>query len=404
MGPYYRTTRIGYDLVEKIIRSTPVFKYLEEINSPNKFKFNASKLEITYPNGNIVDFVSGNNVEALWGYKYHFVAIDEATRLKQEEVVLGDRTEIICPSLQAIMTTTKTTKAQIFCIFNPTTKRNTIWKWYEKAKAGEDERTTVFHMSTMDSVRAGFVDIEDYNYAKEHESPYIFRRDWEGQLPDEFNSVFKPDKVYDCIDDNIIEDISKVKYFGIDLGFSTNSSSDYTVITGIGKNNEVKFFRRFKKSGEDLINTLRSYINNRPCFIDATGAGLTVYDLLKTSCKNLEPYKFSNTTKQNLITTLAHYIHAEKIKYKNHDILINELCSYESDISPTGLITFGNGKGSLHDDSVCSLALAVLMMKQSTDQGDLPSGDIVEIDMGYDEVEAGWSPVGDTSFDYGNIY
>ena len=89
LAPYYRTTRIGYDLISKIIKSTPIYNYLKDTNNPNQFKFNASNLQITYPNKNIIDFISGNNVEALYGYKYNFVAIDEATRLKQEQVILS---------------------------------------------------------------------------------------------------------------------------------------------------------------------------------------------------------------------------------------------------------------------------------------------------------------------------
>ena len=380
LAPFFRTARIGYDLVEKIIKSTKIYTYLEETNNYRKFRFNASKLEITYPSGNVIDFIQGSNVEGLFGYKYNFVAIDEATRLKQEEVIMGDRSEIICPSFKAIMTTVKTTQAQIFCIFNPTTKRNTFWKWYIKAKNGLDERTSAFHLSTMDSVNAGFVSLEDYNYAKEKEIPYIFKRDWLGELPDEYNSIFRADKVYDCVDDDIKEDISKVDFFGIDLGFSTNSSADWTVVTGLNKKGQVVFFKRFKAEGEELINKLKSYINNRLAYIDASGGGLTVYDLLKIYCKNLKPYKFNNSSKQILIETLVHYIHTKKITYRNNDILINELCAYEAEVSATGITTFSNGKGAANDDSVIALALAVLKYKEKEDSGDSYTFNIYDIE------------------------
>ena len=368
LAPFARTSKIGYELICKIIRSTPAYKYLEDSKSPKRFKFNSSQLQITYPNGNRIDFLQGLNVDAIFGQKYHFCIIDEATRLKNEIVSMGDETRVTCPAFDALKTTTRTTNARMVIISNPTTRSNFFYQWYLRAKEGKDSRTEAFHMDVYDSVKAGFVDIEEVKYAEEHESPFIFQRDWLGLVPDEHNSVFKADKVYECVDDDIKEDISKCYYFGIDLGFTDSNKSDWTVITGVDKAGRVRFFKRFKAEGDELINKLKAYINNRVSYIDATaGGGVMVYNLLKNDCPNLEPFKFSNTTKCETIENLAHYIHTKKISYNSNDILIDELLGYECEISDTGKSIYNNGKKTQHDDSVISLGLAVMKLREQND-------------------------------------
>jgi hypothetical protein len=402
LAPYAKTAKIGYDLMVKIIKATSIYKHLKDSNHPNQFKFNSSSPQkITYPNGAVIDFVQGNNVDAIFGEAYEDAVVDEATRLKQEVVSSGDRQTIICPAFKALQTTMIVTQGQIKIISNPTTKNNFFYKWYLNIKEGKDERAAAFHMNALDSIKAGFVEQEDFDYAKEHESAHIFKRDWLGEVPDEESQVFMPEKVYACVDDDITENIAKVAFFGVDLGFTTSNSSDYTVVTGMNARGQVVFFKRFKAEGETLINKLKAYINNRPAYIDATaGGGHTVYMLLASHCPKLEPYKFSNTTKCDAIETLAHYIHTNAITYKNNDIIINELLGYECEINDKGLAIYNNGKSIQNDDAVISLSLAVMKYKESTDLGDAPTGELFEIDNGYDE-EPGWQSVNDYTFDYG---
>ena len=128
LAPFARTAKIGYELICKIIRSTPVYKHLEDIKSPQRFKFNSSQLQITYPNGNRIDFLQGQNIDAIFGQKYHFCIIDEATRLKNEIVSIGDETRVTCPAFDALKTTTRTTNARIVIISNPTTSSNFFYQ------------------------------------------------------------------------------------------------------------------------------------------------------------------------------------------------------------------------------------------------------------------------------------
>jgi hypothetical protein len=405
LAPFSKTSTIGYELVRKIIMGTNIYKHLKETNHEKQFKFNSSSPQkITYPNGNVIDFAQGQNVDSLFGEQYEAAVVDEATRLKQEIRTNGDKQEVICPAFDALKTTMRISQGPIKIISNPTCKSNYFYQWYLKIKDGKDERAKAFHLSSQDSVDAGFLPQEEFDYAKEHESSYIFKRDWLGEVPEEENSVFLPSKVYECIDDDIVQNISKAIYFGIDLGFTDSNKADFTVVTGINKIGELVFFKRFKAEGEELINKLKAYINNRKSYIDATaGGGITVYNLLKNDCPNLEPFTFSNKSKCSTIENLVHFIHAKNIKYPNLDILIDELLGYECEISSTGNIIYNNGKRTQHDDTVISLALAVLKYKEVTQDGDNTTMDVYDLsDDEQIDGHDGWTSIGEdyNSFNY----
>lgn len=398
ISPFSETSKIGFQVVCTIIRNTGIYKYLKNTKSEKQFRFNSSSPQkITYPNGSTILFIQGGNVGGIYGHKYKAAVVDEASRLKD---IPNEQGELECPAWEALLSCMVTTQGQVKLISNPTTKNNWYNVWYNKVKAGKDKRAEAFHLNSLDSIAAGFVQKEDFDYAKEMKSKAEFSRVWLGEIPDEDSEVFMSDKVYACVNEDINENIAKVAFFGIDLGYTDNNKSDWTVVTGMNTKGQVVFFKRFKAEGEALINKLKAYINNRPAFIDATGGGYVIYTLLAPHCKNLEPYKFSHGTKCTAIETLAHYIHTGQISYGNNEIIIQELLGYECEVNSNGLSIYNNGKKTQHDDSVISLALAVLKYKQSTDLGDQPTGEVFTIDI--DEDEGDWQPMQESfEFDYG---
>lgn len=373
LAPYAKTATIGFDLVKKIILQSNLYKSLDKVKHKNRFRFNASSPQkITYPNGNVIEFIQGENPTAIFGEQYRHAVLDEATRLKQTIVETPDGgKQVYCPAYAALRTTMRVSKGQIKGISNPTTANNFFYKMYLKAKSNDDPNTKAFHLSSLDAIEAGFLPQEEFDYAKEHEIPYIFKRDWLGLVPEIETSVFSAEKVQECIDNSIIEDLSKAIYVGVDLGYTVNNKSDWTVIVGLDRNCRVVFFKRFKEEGQNLINKLKPYIGNRAGFIDATaGGGNTVYTMLQNDCPKLEPIKFNNQNKCDCIETLAHYISTVKISFKNNDTIISELLGYEVELDDKGKAFYNNGKSVSHDDSVIAMGLAVLKWKECSD--DLP--------------------------------
>jgi len=399
LSPFSKTSTIGFELIKIIIMGTKIYKHLREINHPEQFKFyNSFPQKIIYPNGAIIDFVSGLNIDSLWGQQYDAAVVDEAARLKQKIIEVDGRQIYTCPAFDALKTNLRITKGAIKLISNPTTKNNWFYIWYKKILKGEDSRASAFHLSAEDSVVAGFLSKEDLEYARNNESDYIFQRDWMGVVPVTECSVFRADRVYECIDDEIKQNLAKVDYLGVDVGFTDNNKSDWTVVSGLDRNGELKFFRRFRAEGDKLINKLKAYINNRKAYIDATSGGYVIYSLLIKDCPNLEPVKFNNTNKCSIIETLAHYIHTQKIKYPNIDVMINELLGYESETKPNGTVTYNNGKNVQNDDSVISLALATLKYKEDNDSGNDYTYNVYDLSETNENERGHWKNINENYF------
>lgn len=360
LAPVFATSEIAFKLLKKLIVQSNLYNKLADENSELQFNFNNSKMRITYPNGNILHFLSGKNVDAIYGKEIHAGVVDEATRLSEA-------------AWDAFLTTFFVTEGPIKLISNQTIKNNWFYKLWDRAMQGLDESGTAFKLTAHDAIEAGIMPQSVFDYAKKHFRPAVFKRDFLAIVPESEVSVFDYEKIYD----NIIEDtgnnsLNKVHYAGIDLGFTEGQKSDWTVVIGMDKNGKVRFFKRFKAMGEALTDKLKAYIGNRKAYIDATaGGGQTIYSFLKKDCKNLEPFTISNTSKQVLIETLCHYINGGKIKYPEIKELIDELLAYEVEETATGKTTYNNGKDANHDDTVIALALAVLKLKEEEDKGDL---------------------------------
>jgi len=360
LAPVFSTSEIAYKLLHRLIIGSNLYKKLAEENSEKQFNFNASKMRITYPNSNILHFLSGKNVAAIYGKEIHAGVVDEATRLSEE-------------AWDAFLTTFFVTDGPIKLISNQTIKNNWFYKKWDKAMKGNDDSAEAFKLTAHDAIEAGIMPQSVFDYAQKHFRPAIFKRDFLAIVPDSEVSVFDYDKVYDNIIDDLENSLNKVHYLGVDLGFTEGQKSDWTCCVGLDKQGTLKFFKRFKAMGEALTDKLKAYIGNRKCYLDATaGGGQTIYSFLKKDCSNLEPYVLNNTSKQVLIETLCHYINGGKIKYPEIKELIDELLAYEVEETKTGKTTYNNGKSANHDDTVIALALAVLTLKNEEDKGSLP--------------------------------
>lgn len=358
IGPYIKTSEIAFNLLKKMVISTKLYKRLEESRSSNRFKFNNRKMRITYPNGNILNFFSGENVDAIYGFEISGAVCDEAARLKEE-------------AFNALLSTMLATRGQIKLISNATIKNNWFYqKWLRATNEGIDE-TSAFKLTALDAIEAGIMSQKTFDFAKKNYSKAIFKRDFLAEVPSDDVSVFDYDSIYkNILDEDCSNSLNKVEYIGVDLGFTEGQKADWTVVIGLDKSCKVKFYKRFKAKGEELINKLKIYIGAKPSYIDYTGGGITVYELLKKNCPNLEPYTFTNTSKVLVIETLSHYIESNKIKYPDIKELIDELVGYEVSITKGGKTSYTNGRSVSHDDSVISLALAVLKFKESLDSNE----------------------------------
>lgn len=390
IAPTYKIASIAFDLCCDFIRDTNISQYC---------KVNLSKLLIKLPNNSIIRFIGAEKTDYIFGYENIAAVMDEASRCSED-------------SYEALMTTLYATNGQVRFIGNPTIRNNWFFKIWEKIynlPNHTNGRETSFKLTAHHAIAAGIMKQDFFNFCKKTYTVSRFKRCLLAEVPDGEVNVFKYDKVMEnIIKEPIDNSLNKARYIGIDLGFTENGvKSDYTVVIGLDKNCRVVFYKRFQLSGQELIDKLKAYIGNHIAYIDHTGGGITIYELLKKDCHNLEAFTFTNSSKVLCIENLAHYIHSNIVSYPNIDNLINELNGYEIDVTPKGKQTYSNNHTLVsHDDSVIALGLAVLKYKEKEDQGPEYSFEITEIGESYDDDisrEAGWTSISET-FDYNNIF
>jgi hypothetical protein len=138
--------------------------------------------------------------------------------------------------------------------------------------------------------------------------------------------------------------------YGIDLA----KSYDYTVIIGLDQNGTVCHFDRFQ---EDWRSTKQRIMNlpRSPILMDSTGVGDPIFEDLQAQGLDVTGYKFSSTSKQQLMTGLQTAIQQRKIAFPEGAITA-ELNIFEYEFSATG-VKYSAPSG-FHDDCVMALALA----------------------------------------------
>lgn len=167
------------------------------------------------------------------------------------------------------------------------------------------------------------------------------------------------------IKENCIEETDKVnpihKYqMGVDLA----KYMDYTVITIIDLNTfEVHKQERFNQIDWNLqkakIEAMYMRYNKPLIYMDSTGVGDPIYEDLFKRGLRIESYKFTESTRRDLLVNLALKLEQDKIRIPDNEILKSELQSFRYELKGENGKTKITVPEGLHDDTVFSLALAV---------------------------------------------
>ncbi len=158
------------------------------------------------------------------------------------------------------------------------------------------------------------------------------------------------------------------------LGVDLAKYQDWTVITPFNLNFFIAYPQdRFNQVDWNLQKarieaTARRFSSIEPSvsalvWPDATGVGDPVVEDLKArglriGGENGEGFKFTETSRTNLLNNLAILLEQDKIKIPDDEGLIGELEAFQYTLSERGKIKVGVPEG-MHDDRVMSLALSV---------------------------------------------
>lgn len=312
--PTYQLARVFFDQLIKVV----------------PFDSNKSELSIKFPNDGSVSFFTGERLDNLRGRKFHLVVIDEASFIPNLEDGW----------LNSIRPTLTDYKGKALFISTPRGK-NYFYSLY--LKNGEPD-WEAFKFTTYDNPHIDKTEIDD---ARLQLPEVVFEQEYMANPSENASNPFGSTYIKQCTFEVSHEPPIA---FGIDLA----KSVDFTCIIGIDRNGSVCHFERFQKDWRQT----KQVINNLPrvpILMDSTGVGDPIFEDLQRDGLNVQGYKFTSTSKQQLMEGLASAIQQRKITFPEGHIT-QELEVFEYQYTAFG-VKYSAPQG-FHDDCVMALGLA----------------------------------------------
>ena len=294
--------------------------------------------------GGRIEFWSLENELAGRSRKYKRSIIDEAAFNGN----LWQRwTESIRPTLSDL-------KGDAWFLSTPRGK-NDFFKIWSRGKSGEPNWMS-WQMSTYTNP---YIDPTEVDDAKADLPADAFAQEYMAEFSDNVANPFGYAFIKQCTYPISTE---PAVCFGIDLA----KSFDYTVIIGLDKNGSVCYLDRFQKDWRQTVQTIRN-LPNVAIALDSTGVGDPIGEDIARWMSNVELFRFTSTSKQQIMEGLAVAIQQRKITFPE-GIITDELSNFEYVYTRTG-VKYSAPTG-MHDDCVCALALALRVWKEGSRMGE----------------------------------
>lgn len=310
------------------------FNRMRRAAVPLGYRINESELFIETPYDSRIWFKGADKPDSLYGEDVYAAVFDEFTRAKEE-------------AWFALRSTLTHTKGPCKFIGNSKGKKNWGHRLWVKAKNGEPGYAA-FKVTAYDAVEAGILDAEEVEQAKRDLPELAFKELYLAEDLEDQANPFGIQAIQSCV--KVISNLVPV-CFGVDLA----KSVDWTVIIGLDANGDVCYFDRFQKDWMQTTQTVINTIGHKPCNIDSTGVGDAIYEAISKKCSGAISFRFTQHSKQQLMERLAVSIQKGEISVLS-GTMQDELENFEFQYSRTG-VKYSAPDG-LHDDCVCSLALA----------------------------------------------
>lgn len=323
VAPVYNQAKIAYRRMKQAI--PPALRQAHETD-----------LRITLVNGAHIWFKSAEKPDNLYGDDVYAAVFDEASRAREE-------------SFHAIRSTLTATRGMIRLIGNVKGRKNFFYQLCRKAESGEPDMQYT-KLTAYDAVEGGVLQLEEVEDAKRQLPEVVFKELYLAEPADDGGNPFGLKYIAACVAP--LSSKPPVCY-GVDLA----KSYDWTVIIGLDEDGAVCRFERFQKPWNDTKAFIKSYCGNVHTLVDSTGVGDPILEgLQEGQARNFEGFKFSSSSKQQIMEGLALAISSGKVRFPNNEIR-KELDEFEYQYTRTG-VQYSAPEGA-HDDCVCALALAV---------------------------------------------
>lgn len=347
---YEDANELGYDNVKEIIPA-------DLIESTSK-RF---PRRINLHNGTTISFRSADREDSLRGRGVHYAVIDEAGSIPNHSWY---------DELRPAFTDTL---GHALIIGTP---KGRNW-FHDVYVRGMDDSSypdyNSWHATTYDNPHVPDEEVEEQRHAMPQRA---FKQEYLAEFLDDAGGVFRDVRA------NIAERSDGENYppgewfenppqafdgpytIGVDLARTQN----YAVTIALDSRGRVAAFER--ETGvswtkiQKTIEGVASRLNPHTCYIDASRDNKIVQDLQDAGV-TIEPVKFSNENKRDMVETLATRLEQGEITYPEIPALVNELQVYEYSATPSGNVRYAAPEGH-HDDCVDALMLAARTPSQNT--------------------------------------
>jgi len=290
-----------------------------------------------------IDFRSADRPENIEGFGYNKIYLNEAGIILKKRYIWEN----------AILPMTMDYNADL--IAGGTPKGGGLFKelWY-KGNNPNNKDWESFHFTTYDNP---YIDKSIIDKLSKDMPELVRRQEIYAEFLEDSAAVFK--NIGKCTTSTLEEPMPGKRYIaGIDLA----KHIDFTVITILDTTGRMVYFKRINKlnwgSQKELIIEVIKKYNNAQTLIDSTGVGDPIYDDLQRAGLDIDGYKFTSTTKTNLIESLMIAFETMSISIMNQIELISELDIFSYEINENTRNIKYNAPQGFHDDCVISLALA----------------------------------------------
>lgn len=311
-------------------------------------KATQNPMEIVLLNASIIQFNSTDQHENLRGEGVNFLVVDEAANV--DDNVWND---VLRPTLSD-------TLGKAIIISTP----KGIGNWFYRLWAmGQDDDHSDYSSFCFPTSANPYISDAELEEVKKTLPQDVFRQEYLAEFIEDGGSVFR--NVTSCIKGELKEPDPEKEYI---LGVDVAKHTDYTAMVVIDpEDNHVVHFERFNRIDYSIqVKKLESLARKYKAkvIMDSTGVGDPILEQVKLLGLNVEGFQFTNTSKQQLVEHLAVQIEQQQVTFPDIKVLVNELISYQYEITRAGNIKY-SAPSSLHDDAVIALALAVWASRHS---------------------------------------
>lgn len=296
----------------------------------------------------VIELVNGSTIKLIGSDKFEKRAIGTNPRgvvFSEYSVTEPQVWNYVRPILAA------NEKAWAVFIFTPR-GMNHGWKILQQAK---DSDKWFYQVLTVEDTKA--ISEESLVEEKSQMPEDLYKQEYHCEFLEGAGAFFKRVDL-NCLSEPEKHDKTHRYQMGVDLA----KYQDYTVISVFDLMTfEQVYMDRFNQIDYNLqkakIESIYLRYGKPLTYIDSTGVGEPVYEDLVARGLNVEPYKFTEKSREDLLRSLQILLEQDRIKPLNDENLKDELKSFQYELSERGKLRIRVPDG-VHDDTVFALALS----------------------------------------------